>query len=73
MEKSKIFIISSDKAKREIVKNFSGIKEAITWAQNYCDLSQEPWIVEEAKTHNDCNGLHTSLDDLFTCPDCGPD
>lgn len=47
----KTFIISSDKAKREIVKKAETLRDAITWAQNNCDLSFEPWEVREVKDY----------------------
>jgi hypothetical protein len=45
------FIIISEKtgAKITIPEHVQKIRDAVTWAQNYCDLSQEPWNVEQVK------------------------
>jgi hypothetical protein len=52
----KTFSVSSEKARKEIIKNAYDIDEAITWAQNHCDLSQEPWKVKET-----LGKLHSTL------------
>lgn len=44
-----MFEIESVRGKRTILKQAETLKEAITWAQNHCDLSLEPWTVEEVK------------------------
>ena len=45
----KTFTISSNKARREIIKRAETLEDAITWTQNNCDLSMEPWEVVESK------------------------
>ena len=45
----KIFIISSNKARKEIIKQAETLEDAITWTENNCDLSMEPWEVVESK------------------------
>ena len=42
------YIISSDKARREIIIKKETVEEAIEWAQNNCDLSFEPWTVTKS-------------------------
>ena len=45
------FIVTSEKtgARITIPEHVQTIRDAVTWAQNYCDLSQEPWTVTESK------------------------
>lgn len=45
----KTFEIESIKGRRTIVKQCETLQDAITWAQNHCDLSLEPWTVAESK------------------------
>lgn len=45
------FIVTSETtgARITIPEHVQTIRDAVTWAQNYCDLSQEPWNVEQIK------------------------